>query len=264
MAQGSLIEWTDATWNPVLGCTKVSAGCKNCYAERMSMRLAAMARACEAKGEDPGRKANYSKIVTKSGRWNRRVYLDDDALDIPTSWKLPRIVFVNSMSDLYHEDVPFHFIRRVFGVMSECLQHTFQVLTKRPERAAALRHRLNWSSNIWIGTSVENSSVIERVHQIQRIRQARIRFLSIEPLLGPMPRLPLSTIDWVIVGGESGPRARPMQAEWVRQIRARCRKYGVPFFFKQWGGVQKKHAGRLLDGRSWDDMPTRLAPCHHE
>jgi protein gp37 len=256
MAQSSTIEWTDATWNPVLGCTEVSDGCKNCYAERMSNRLAGMARGARARGQNAGRKANYVRVIGPSGRWNRKVFLDESALDIPHRWRLPRTVFVNSMSDLYHQDVPTEFIRRVFTTMNDCPQHVFQLLTKRPERAADLRDAVTWTGNIWIGTSVENANVTSRVRALQRIRAARVRFLSVEPLLGPIPRLPLQLIDWVIVGGESGPGARAMHQEWVRQIRERCRRYDVPFFFKQWGGVNKKRTGRILDGKTWDEMPS--------
>lgn len=256
MAQKSAIEWTDATWNPVLGCTKVSDGCKHCYAERMSNRLAGMARSARANGQNPGRKANYLHVVTPKGRWNRKIFIDESALDIPYGWRLPRTVFVNSMSDLYHEDVPTEFIRRVFDTMNKCTQHIFQLLTKRPERAADLRDTVTWTGNIWIGTSVESAAVTSRVKSLQRIRAARVRFLSVEPLLGPIPRLPLRLIDWVIVGGESGPGSRFMDQEWVCQIRERCRRYDVPFFFKQWGGVNKKRTGRILDGKTWDEMPS--------
>ncbi len=256
MAQSSAIEWTDATWNPVIGCTKVSDGCKHCYAERMSNRLAAMARGALSQGLNPGRKANYLRVIDRNGRWNRRVFLDEGALGIPHAWKLPRTVFVNSMSDLYHEDVPLSFIQRVFETMNQCPQHIFQILTKRPKRAAAYRDDVEWTGNIWIGTSVESARVTDRVRSLQRIRAAKVRFLSVEPLLGRIPRLPVQFIDWVIVGGESGPGARPMREEWVRQIRERCRRYDVPFFFKQWGGVNKKRTGRILDGKTWDEMPS--------
>jgi len=254
MAQGSAIEWTESTWNPVAGCTKVSPGCANCYAERMARRLAAIAESNTAAGRDPGRTANYQHVISNQGRWNGRVFLDDGALADPYSWVSPRVVFVNSMSDLFHEDVPFEFIQRVFTVMNECERHTFQVLTKRPERAADLSPFLNWSPNIWMGTSVENRDLTWRIHELRRIK-AHIRFLSIEPLLGPIPQLPVKDIHWIIVGGESGPGARPMREEWVVQIQNHCRRFGVPFFFKQWGGVNKKRNGRLLEGRMWDGMP---------
>ncbi|HOB75449.1 MAG TPA: phage Gp37/Gp68 family protein [Phycisphaerae bacterium] len=254
MAQGSSIEWTQSTWNPVVGCSKVSAGCRHCYAERMAYRLACMAIAARERGDDPGRTANYLHVVNHHGRWNNRVYLDHEALADPLGWKTPRTIFVNSMSDLFHEDVPLEFIQQVFDVMNRCPQHTFQVLTKRPQIAAEYSKSLIWTPNIWMGTSVENSLVIRRVGQLRRT-DARVRFLSIEPLLGPIHNLSLAGIHWVIVGGESGPGARPMKPEWVRQIRDRCLAQGVPFFFKQWGGVNKKQAGRILDGRTWDEMP---------
>ena len=254
MAQNSTIEWTETTWNPVAGCTKVSAGCKNCYAERMAKRLAAIARAAQAKGRNPGRTANYMRVVDRSGRWNSQMVLDGDALQDPGRWRQPRLVFVNSMSDLFHEDVPLDFIVRVFEVMNATPRHTFQILTKRPHIAARYAKSLSWPRNIWLGTSVEDALATHRIKDLQRI-DAHVRFLSVEPLLGPIPRLPLSGIHWVIVGGESGPSARVMKPEWVRQIRNRCVTQHVPFFFKQWGGVNKKRTGRELDGRTWDEMP---------
>lgn len=234
MAQGSSIEWTDATWNPVTGCTKVSAGCKHCYAERMAGRLQAMGVRQYRNGFD--------------------LTLQPEALELPLRWKRPRRVFVNSMSDLFHKDVPLEFIQRAFDVMNRCPQHAFQILTKRPELAARHAAALNWSANIWMGTSVENALVVHRMIDLLRI-PAQVRFLSVEPLLGPLPRLPLTGIHWVIVGGESGPGARPMKPQWVRQIREQCLAAGVPFFFKQWGGINKKRTGRELDGRTWDQMP---------
>lgn len=254
MAQSSTIEWTEATWNPVVGCRKVSAGCANCYAERMAKRLAAMAEADELLGRNPGKKSAYLHVINRLGRWNGDVFLDYSSVEAPLSWVSPRVIFVNSMSDLFHEDVPDGFIHSVFDVMNRCAQHTFQLLTKRPERVAALSPQLAWAPNIWMGTSVENAAVTQRIHDIKRTRAA-VKFLSVEPLIGPIPRLPLVGIDWVIVGGESGPGARPMKAEWVREIRNRCIARGVPFFFKQWGGVVKKKNGRTLDGRTWDEMP---------
>ena len=254
MAAGSAIEWTESTWNPVTGCTKVSAGCAHCYAERMSKRLSAMAKADLAGGRNPGKKAGYLRVINSRGRWNGEVYLDYDALDVPRSWMSPRVVFVNSMSDLFHRRVPARFVRRVFDTMNACPQHTFQILTKRPERAAGLAGKLAWSDNIWMGTSVENALVIDRVAELRKV-PAHVRFLSLEPLIGPISRLPLRGIHWVIVGGESGPGARPMKPEWVRRIRDRCLAQGVPFFFKQWGGTNKKKNGRVLDGQEWDDMP---------
>jgi len=234
MAMGSTIEWTEATWNPVTGCTKISAGCKNCYAERMSRRLKAM-------GKDQYRNGFALTLQPQS-------------VDLPRRWKQPRVIFVNSMSDLFHKDVPLDYIKRVFEVMNECTQHTFQVLTKRPEIAANYAKDLHWSPNIWMGTSVENLLVLHRVEKLREI-PAAIRFLSVEPLLGPLPKLPLAGIHWVIVGGESGPGARPMESSWVRQIRDRCVAQSVPFFFKQWGGTNKKKSGRELDGREWNEMP---------
>lgn len=259
MAQASSIEWTTSTWNPVAGCTKISSGCANCYAERMAKRLVAIARAAEERGSRPGRAANYANVVNEHGRWNGRIFLDRSALADPTRWRRPRTIFVNSMSDLFHEDVPIEFIRDVFDVMNKCPQHTFQVLTKRPHVAARYSSELAWTPNIWMGTSVENATVTHRARSL-RATGAAVKFLSVEPLLGPIARLPVAGIDWVIVGGESGPGARPMEAGWVRRIRDRCVAAGVPFFFKQWGGVNKKRAGRLLDGRTWDEMPD-VMPC---
>jgi protein gp37 len=257
MAVGSSIEWTEATWNPVVGCTKVSEGCRHCYAERMAKRLAAMARAAEADGRDPGRTANYLHVVNNRGRWNGKLYLDEGALDQPLQWKSPRVIFVNSMSDLFHEDVPLDFIQRVFRTMNACPQHTFQVLTKRPHLATEYADEIDWTPNIWMGTSVEDSSMTYRVQELRSV-PSEVRFLSIEPLLGPIPHLPIRGIHWVIVGGESGPGAREMCADWVRVIRNRCERRGVPFFFKQWGGPNKKATGRCLDGQVWNQMPS----CH--
>jgi len=234
MAQLSSIEWTDATWNPVTGCTKVSPGCKNCYADRMAKRLQAMGQ--------PRYRNGFS------------VTLQPDLLEEPLRWRTPKLVFVNSMSDLFHEAVPFEYIRRVSEVMERADWHVFQVLTKRHERLAALAGQLRWPANVWMGVSVESQDYVVRIGSLRRI-PAAVRFLSVEPLLGPMPFLPLKGIHWVIVGGESGPRARPMQKEWVRAIRDRCRRKGVRFFFKQWGGVHKAKSGRLLDGRAWDELP---------
>ena len=234
MAQASAIEWTESTWNPVTGCTKISPGCAHCYAQRMAKRLKAMGQV---------RYRNEFKLT-----------LQADVVETPLRWKRPRMIFVNSMSDLFHKDVPTEFIVRCFSVMAEASQHTFQVLTKRPERAAAMAGMLPWPDNVWMGTSVENADYSTRI-ELLRKTPAAIRFLSLEPLLGPIPRLSLRGIDWVIVGGESAPGARPVEAEWVVQIRDRCLRYDVPFFFKQWGGVQKSRAGRELDGRAWSQMP---------
>jgi len=234
MAQNSSIEWTDTTWNPVTGCQKISPGCKNCYAERMARRLKAMGQPRYTNGF--------------------RVTLQDDLVERPLQWKLPRVIFVNSMSDLFHKDVPDDFILRCFDVMNQASWHQFQILTKRPERVLEMSDKIEWTDNIWMGTSVESQDYVHRVATLGQVK-AKIRFLSIEPLLGPINRMPLSNIEWVIVGGESGPNARPISEEWVRTIRDRCLKYSVPFFFKQWGGVQKSKTGRELDGRTWDEMP---------
>lgn len=244
MATKSHIEWTEMTWNPVTGCTKVSAGCKHCYAETMAKRLKAM-------GVD-----RY--------RDGFKVTLQPDLLEAPLHWRQPRIVFVNSMSDLFHEDVPLEYIQEVFQTMVRCPQHTFQILTKRSDRLRDLAATLPWSPNIWMGVSVEDKRVLHRITDLQSV-PALVRFLSCEPLIGPLDELPLEGIHWVIVGGESGPGARPMKAEWVRSIRLRCARFNVPFFFKQWGGVRKDLTGRDLFGRTFDDMPV-LHPArkgHH-
>ena len=234
MASGSSIEWTQATWNPVTGCTKVSFGCRNCYAERMAHRLKAMGL---------NKYRNGFEVTTHP-----------DVLAAPLQWKRPRLVFVNSMSDLFHEQVSADFIARVFDIMNRAHWHTFQVLTKRPERAQELSQSLTWTPNIWLGTSIETRRWLPRLTHLAGVN-ARTRFLSLEPLLGPLSDLNLESINWVIVGGESGPGARPMKAEWVREIRDSCIHSQVPFFFKQWGGVFKKRTGRILDGRTWDEMP---------
>ena len=234
MALGSSIEWTESTWNPVTGCDKVSPGCKHCYAERMAERLQAMGQ------------PNY--------RNGFEVTLQPQMLELPLQWKKPQTIFVNSMSDLFHEKVPLDYIQRVFDVMGRAHWHRFQVLTKRSERLAEVSAALPWSSNIWMGVSVETDAFVHRMDDLRRTG-AHVKFLSLEPLLGPLGGLDLERIDWVIVGGESGPKARPMAADWVTDIRDRCRRAGVPFFFKQWGGTNKKRAGRLLEGRTWDEMP---------
>lgn len=249
MAQGSRIEWTQATWNPVAGCTPVSPGCLNCYAARMALRLERMPNGAGRKYARTAKRARDGRPV-----FSGHINLDEGALDLPRSWRLGRIIFVNSMSDIFHEAVPLEFIQRVFRVMEECPQHTFQVLTKRPERAADLAPQLPWPRNVWMGTSVETSKFYGRISALKRIR-AKVRFLSCEPLLGPLERLPLAGIHWVIVGGESGPGARAMEAEWVLSIKGQCESRNVPFFFKQWGGVRKKEAGRMLEGRTHDGMP---------
>lgn len=234
MGDKSAIEWTEATWNAVTGCTKVSPGCKNCYAERLAIRLQAMGN------------PRYQKGFA--------VTLHPDQLKLPIRWVQPRLIFVNSMSDLFHEAVPETFIRRVFKVMEQADQHIFQILTKRAERLAALAPRLPWPPNVWQGVSVENESYVCRIAHLQKVPSA-IRFLSVEPLLGPIPALPLDGIDWVIVGGESGPGHRQIERAWVREIRDQCLTAGVPFFFKQWGGRTPKAGGRRLDGRLWSQMP---------
>ncbi|HED53103.1 MAG TPA: phage Gp37/Gp68 family protein [Phycisphaerales bacterium] len=249
MAQGTSIEWTQATWNPVAGCSPVSPGCLNCYAARMALRLEKMGRGTATKYHGTASRARDGRPV-----FTGKIHLDEKSLDLPRTWRLGRVIFVNSMSDLFHEDVPESYIKRVFQVMEECPQHTFQVLTKRPEKAWLLSPKLAWPNNVWMGTSVESSGYYDRIRVLQRI-PARVRFLSCEPLLGPLKRMPLKGINWVIVGGESGPGARPMQGSWALEIKQQCEAKEVPFFFKQWGGVQKKKAGRQLDGQTWDEMP---------
>ena len=234
MAHKSSIEWTGSTWNPITGCSKISLGCKFCYAERMAKRLKAM-------GSE-----NY-----KNGF---KLSLHKNVLELPLAWKKPQTIFVNSMSDLFHKNVPIEFIQKTFGVMNKAYWHTFQILTKRSERLFQLDKELNWSENIWVGVSVENEKYINRIEQLRHSR-AFIKFLSIEPLIGPIHNLNLKNIDWVIVGGESGPGARPMLETWVVDIKDECIEQNVPFFFKQWGGVNKKKAGRLLEGKTWDEMP---------
>jgi len=249
MSDNSPIEWTEATWNPVAGCSIMSPGCTNCYAMRLAWRL-------ENMGSD-----KYIGLTRKSGgrpKWNGKINLDWKSLDIPKKWKRGRLIFVNSMSDLFHDDVPLEFIQAVFEVMNSTPQHAFQLLTKRPDRARELHKQLNWSSNIWMGTSVENKDYKWRITELGHI-PAHIRFLSLEPLLGPLGAINLKHIDWVIAGGESGPNARPMELQWVRSIRDQCQRKNVAFHFKQWGGTNKKKTGRILDDRTWDEMPARAA-----
>jgi len=235
MATLSAIEWTESTWNPVTGCTKISAGCLNCYAERMAKRLQAM-------GQE--RYKNGFKLT-----------LHPKALDEPYNWRKPRIVFVNSMSDLFHEEIPLKFIQDVFTVMNENRRHTFQVLTKRSERLREFSTLLDWSENIWMGVTIESNDYVSRADDL-RLVDASVKFLSLEPLLDPVPDLELTGIDWLIIGGESGPGARPMYKEWVLDIKKRCEiDYQIPFFFKQWGGVNKKKTGRILQGKTWDNYP---------
>jgi len=234
MGMKSTIEWTESTWNPVTGCTKVSPGCAHCYAERMANRLQAMGQPNYVNGFE--------------------VTLHEQALDLPLRWKKPQMIFVNSMSDLFHEQVPFDFIRRVFAVMEEASWHRFQVLTKRSARLAELTPVLPWPENVWMGVTVESEEFAFRMDHLRTVPSA-VRFLSLEPLLGAVPEMDLTGVHWVIAGGESGPGARPVKAAWVRDVMRQCRAAEVPFFFKQWGGQNKKKAGRVLDGRLHDEMP---------
>ena len=238
MAQSS-IEWTEMTWNPTTGCNKISAGCKYCYAEVMTRRLEAMGI------------AKYKDGFA--------VRTHEDSLNTPYDWKKSKVVFVNSMSDLFHPDVPFEFIQKVFTVMNNTPKHTYQVLTKRAERLYELHHKLNWTNNIWMGVSVEDARVTERIDYL-RETDAKVKFLSCEPLIGALLNMNLTNIDWAIVGGESGRNARPMQESWVWDIKQQCDEQGVAFFFKQWGGTNKKKAGRDLGGRTYDAMPTKYTP----
>jgi protein gp37 len=243
MADHSKIEWTEATWNPVTGCSKVSAGCKNCYAERLAARLQAM-----------------GNVRYRNGF---RVTLHPDLIELPKRWRESRLIFVNSMSDLFHEQVPVEFIQRVFATMRDCPQHTFQILTKRSARLRKVAGNLDWPANVWTGVSVEDARVVERIADLQAV-PAAVRFLSCEPLIGPLDDLPLTGIHWVIVGGESGPGARPMKIEWIRSIFRQCRKAKVPFFFKQWGGARKDLTGRELGGRTYDEMPRQAAVARRD
>ena len=238
MASNSHIEWTDATWNPVTGCSKISPGCKHCYAERLAHRLQLMGQ------------PNYANGF--------RLTLQPQMLELPLRWKSPKRIFVNSMSDLFHQDVPADYVKRVFSVMERASWHQFQILTKRSERLRDLSAFLPWPANVWQGVSVENADYLDRIDDL-RACGAAVKFLSLEPLLGALPNLDLRGIDWVIVGGESGPGARPMEKRWVVEIREQCRKAAVAFFFKQWGGVQKSKHGRKLEGRTWDEMPADSA-----
>jgi protein gp37 len=234
MGYRSGIEWTESTWNPVTGCTKISPGCRHCYAERMALRLKAMGQ------------SNY--------RAGFQITLHRHALRLPFGWKAPQRIFVNSMSDLFHEDIPDSFIVQVFDTMRTADWHVYQVLTKRSDRFAKMASSLPWPSHIWMGATVENQQCTFRIDHLRQ-SSAAVKFLSLEPLLGPLPGLDVTGIDWVIAGGESGPGARPMDPRWATGIRDRCVQQGVPFFFKQWGGVNKKKTGRTLDGRTWDQMP---------
>lgn len=251
MAGTSEIEWTDVTWNPVAGCTVASSGCSNCYAMRMAARLQAMGH------------EKYRGTTRKSGGryvWTGRVNIDEFSLSAPLEWRKPKRIFVNSMSDLFHADVPDLFIKRVWDVMAECPQHHFQVLTKRPERMAELvaTQKIAILANVWLGTSVENSDVTERVRHLVRIKGATL-FVSFEPLIGEINEIDLCGIHWAIVGGESGPRARPMEEDWVERLFEICRRDDVAFFFKQWGGRNKKVTGRKLHGRTYDEFPLSLS-----
>lgn len=234
MVTRSRIEWTEVTWNPVTGCTPVSLGCVHCYAERMAHRLQAMG--------------------VRHYRNGFRVTIHEDALETPLAWKKPRVVFVNSMSDLFHEEIPLGFIRQTFEVMRQARQHVFQILTKRSGRVRDLVPLLPWPDNVWMGVTVERADYLARI-EVLKSTPAAVKFLSLEPLLGPLHTLDLRGIDWVIVGGESGPGARPLKKEWVLEIRDQCLDAEVPFFFKQWGGTRKTKAGRVLEGQVWDQMP---------
>ncbi len=234
MGIDSKIEWTESTWNPVTGCTKTSSGCRNCYAERMAKRLRAMGQANYVNGFE--------------------VTMHPHALQLPLKWKKPQVIFVNSMSDLFHEDVSLDFIREIFDVMRQASWHTFQILTKRAERLAEVSPLLDWPDNVWMGVTVENADCAFRIDYLRNV-PAAVRFLSMEPLLSAVEDMDLNNIDWVIVGGESGPGARPIEKVWVQGILEQCRNANVPFFFKQWGGVNKKKAGRLLDGQVYSEIP---------
>ena len=237
MGAHSNIEWTESTWNPLTGCTKVSPGCKHCYAERMALRLQAMGQ------------PNYVNGF--------KLTMHEHMLEVPLRWKKPRMIFVSSMSDLFHQDATLEFIQKVFKVMRHASWHTFQVLTKRSRRLLELDQEINWPANVWMGVSVENKDYTFRIDHLRQTG-ALVKFLSLEPLLGPLADLHLHGINWVIVGGESGPRARPLAKEWVVDIKDQCLAAHVPFFFKQWGGVKRKRNGRVLQGRTWDEMPAQV------
>ncbi|MEU1749993.1 DUF5131 family protein [Micromonospora arida] len=249
MADKSAIEWTEATWNPTTGCDRISSGCDNCYALTLAKRLKAMGSAKYQTDGDPRTSGPGFGIA-----------LHPDALDIPRRWRDPRTVFVNSMSDLFHARVPLEYVQQVFEVMRETPRHTFQVLTKRASRLARLAHHLDWPVNVWMGVSVEDESHRSRIDCLRQV-PAAVRFISAEPLLGPLPRLNLAGMDWLIAGGESGQGCRPMDRSWVTDLRDQCDQAGTAFFFKQWGGRTPKAGGRLLDGRTWDEMPTPRLPA---
>lgn len=240
MAISSSIEWTECTWNYQTGCSKISTGCQNCYAELLSKRLKAMGSPKYANGF--------------------RLTIHKDMMLLPLEWKKPRLVFVNSMSDMFHEDVPLEIIRNAFDIMGKAYWHQFQILTKRSDRLSELEKYLTWYTNIWMGVTIETADFLKRIDSLKNT-PAKIKFLSLEPLLGPLPKLDLEGIDWVIVGGESGPKARPMKIEWVSKIRDQCVSKKIPFFFKQWGGINKKAAGRTLEGRKWNQMPKPRSQC---
>lgn len=259
MATATKIEWTEATWNLISGCSPVSPACANCYAARMAARFSGAGQPFEG----------LAVMTPRGPRWTGDVICLEDALFWPLRWKKPRMIFVNSMSDLFHEHVPFDFISRVFEVMAGAHWHTFQVLTKRARRCADLSLHLPWPKNVWMGVSVENAEYLPRIDDLRKTK-AKVKFVSLEPLLGPLVELDLTNIDWVIVGGESGPGARPMAPAWPTEVRKRCQRTGVPFFFKQWGHIRnnpdpadptarqnggKAKGGRLLEGRPWDEMP---------
>lgn len=242
MAYKSLIEWTESTWNPITGCSKTSDGCLNCYAERMAKRLQAMGQ--------------------KKYKNGFKLTLHYENIDDPLKIKKPQIIFVCSMSDIFHEDVPDNFILQLFEVMNKAHWHIFQVLTKRADRLEKLSKKINWTKNIWMGVTVESQKYTKRIYSLQKT-DAYIKFISVEPMLGPISNLPLENIDWVIVGGESGPNARPINKEWVEDILAQCRINDVAFFFKQWGGINKKKTGRLLNGKIYDEMPKKLSNLNY-
>lgn len=250
MAGLSDIEWTDATWNPVTGCRILSAGCSNCYAMRMAARLQAMGH------------PSYLETTRKSGNryvWTGKTHLLEHTLNIPLKWKKPRLVFVNSMSDLFQDSIPFEYVEQVWRIMEKAQTHTFQILTKQPERMALFLDQRNKPAlkNVWLGTSVENQRVVHRIKDLKRCNAA-VRFISFEPLIDSIGAVNLSDIHWAIVGGESGPRSRPLNTKWVDEIFTQCETYNVHFFFKQWGGINKKRNGRIFKGRTWDEMPKTL------
>ena len=242
MAQKSKIEWTESTWNPITGCTKISEGCQNCYAEKMAFRLRSMG--------------------VKKYKNGFNISMHKDNLKDPLSWMKPHIIFVCSMSDLFHEDVSEEFILKVFKTMNEANWHIFQVLTKRPKRLLELNNKINWTQNIWMGVTVESELYVNRINDLE-ITDAQIKFLSLEPLLSDIPEIPLSNVDWVIAGGESGYYSRPVSPNWVRSIQHQCETQNVPFFFKQWGGVNKKKNGRSLDGKIWAQMPKHFKTTNY-